>query len=111
MVGTEGASICLRPCFQRQDQLRKRFAIDQLQTSDVFSSAASVWSGLVSLRDLNLSRLPIDQLVALGSILCSVWRYYWDCILSRQSWHPLEAQAVFCEEHAALVANTPSNIG
>jgi hypothetical protein len=74
-----------------------------VQLSDVFPTASSVWSGLVSLCSLNCEPLENKVLCLLGSSFATLWRYHWRCVMDNEVWISSAAINMFKQDHHSLV--------
>jgi hypothetical protein len=81
-----------------------REVIQLLSFPDTLRDIDSVWSGLVTLCDLEAVPLDNDLLVLLGAGLSTLWRLHWNCVIHDESWSSTHAINAFEQDHSLLIS-------
>jgi hypothetical protein len=78
--------------------------LDSLSLRDSLGDMDTVWSGLVTLCDLDSVPLDTDLLVILGAGLATVWRLHWNCVIHNESWSSTHAINAFEHDHSLIIS-------
>jgi hypothetical protein len=78
--------------------------IQLLSLEESLCDLDSVWSGLVTLCDLESTPLSTDLLVLLGAGLATVWHLHWKCVIHNESWSSAHAINAFEHDHSLIIS-------